>query len=110
MDLLYGHQMIIAASNLRVQGEFVQVVALVKGKVFSQVEKFLQGLVDENDADEWGEGFLCETRDVTNERTGIRGHQQDAEEGCPQTNAGPQREVGQAVLPVMDEEAKNIFQ
>lgn len=38
--------------HLRVQGEFVQVVVLIKGIVFPQVDEFLQGLVDENDADE----------------------------------------------------------
>lgn len=39
-------------SHIRVHGEFVQVVVLVKGIVLSQVDEFLQGLVDEDDADE----------------------------------------------------------
>lgn len=36
----------------RVHSELVQVVVLVKGIVFPQVDKFLQGLVDKDDADE----------------------------------------------------------
>lgn len=80
--------------HIRVHGEFVQVVVLVEGKVLSQVEKFLQGLVDEDDADERGEGFLCKTCDVANEGTGVCGHQHDAEESCPQTDTGSQGQIG----------------
>lgn len=76
--------------HIRVRGELVQVVVLVEGIVVSQVEKFLQGLVDEDDADERGEGFLCKTRDVTYEGTGVCSHQHDTEEGSPQTNTGSQ--------------------
>lgn len=86
-------------AHVRVRGEFVQVVVLVEGVVVPQVDEFLQGLVDEDDADERGEGFLCETCDVTNEGAGVCGHQHDAEESRPQTDAGPQRQIGQAILP-----------
>ncbi len=86
--------------HVRVQGEFVQVVVLIKGIVVSQVDEFLQGLVDEDDADEWGKGFLCKTCDVANQGTGICSHQRDTEESCPQTNTGSQWQIGQAVLPV----------
>lgn len=87
--------------HLRVQGEFVQVVVLIKGIVFPQVDDFLQGLIDENDADEWGKGFLCKTCDVANEGTGICGHQQNTEESCPQADTGPQWQIGQAILPML---------
>lgn len=76
--------------HIRVHAQFVQVVVLVKGKVFTQVEKFLQGLVDKDDAYEGGEGFLCEPRDVTDEGTGICGHQQNTEESRPQTDTRSQ--------------------
>lgn len=72
---------------------------LIDGVVHPQVDQLLQGLVDEDDADEGGERLLCEARDVADERAGIRGHQQDAEEGRPQADAGPQGEVGEAVVP-----------
>lgn len=84
---------------VRVRGELVQIVVPVEGVVFFQVDELLQSLVDEDDADERGKGFLCESRDVAHERASVGGHQQDAEESCPQTNAGPQRQVGQAVFP-----------
>lgn len=83
---------------VRVRGELGQVVVPVEGVVLVQVDELLQGLVDEDDTDERGEGFLREPRDVTHEGAGIGRHQQDAEERCPQTDAGPQRQVGQAVL------------
>ncbi|TNN51005.1 hypothetical protein EYF80_038807 [Liparis tanakae] len=51
-----------------------------------------RGLVDEDDADERRESFLCEARDVTDERAGVRGHQQETEEGRPQADARPQGE------------------
>lgn len=76
--------------HIRVHGEFVQVVVFVKGIVVSQVDKFLQCLIDEDDADERGEGFLCEACDVTNEGASICGHQQNTKESCPQTDTGSQ--------------------
>lgn len=65
----------------------------------AQVQQLLQRLVDEDDTDERGERLLGEARDVADERAGVGGHQQQAEEGRPQADAGPQREVGEAVLP-----------
>lgn len=65
----------------------------------AQVEELLQCLVDEDDADECGEGLLCEARDVADQRAGVRGHQHQAKEGCPQADAGPQRQVRQPVVP-----------
>lgn len=81
-------------SNIRVGGEFVQVVVLVEGVVVPQVDELLQGLIDEDDADKRGEGFLCEARDVTHQGAGIGGHQDDAEDGRPEADAGPQRQIG----------------
>lgn len=76
--------------HVRVCGEFVQVIVLVEGVVISQVDELLQGLINEDDAYERGEGFLCKTRDVTHEGAGICGHQHDAEESCPQTDTRSQ--------------------
>lgn len=71
----------------------------VDGVVNTQVDQFLQRLVDEDDADQCGKSFLGEASDVTHQRAGVCGHQQETEEGRPQADAGPQREVGEAVLP-----------
>lgn len=72
------------------QGEFVQVTVCVERVEFSQVEQFLQGLVDEDEADEGGEGFLCESSDVAHQRASICGNQQQTQQGRPQADAGPQ--------------------
>lgn len=69
---------------LRVLCELVEVIVHVEGICLSQVHKFLQSFVDENDADEWSEGFLCEASDVAHQGTGVCGHQGQAEESRPQ--------------------------
>ena len=72
----------------RVLRELLQVVVLVNGVVHSQVDELLQGLVDEDDADERGEGLLREACDVAHQRAGVRGHQKQTEERRPQPDAG----------------------
>lgn len=66
----------------------------------SHMDQLLQSLVDENDAYEGCECLLCKARDVADQCTGVSGHQQEAKKGCPQPNAGPQGQVGQAVVAV----------
>ena len=66
--------------------------------VFSQVKELLQSFVDEDDADECSKGLLCESGDVADQGASICGHQDQTQEGCPQTNARPQRKVGQAIV------------
>lgn len=73
--------------------------------MFSQVDQFLQGLIDENDADERSKSFLSEACDVADKRAGVGGHQQQTEKGRPQANTGPQGEVGKAVFPETDTNA-----
>lgn len=70
----------------------------VDREVLSQVEQLLQSFVDEDDADEGGEGLFCKSGEVADQSTGIRGHQDDTKEGRPQTDAGPQRQVRHAVV------------
>lgn len=63
------------------------------------MEQLLQSLIDEDDADQSSKSFLSEACDVTDKRAGIRGDQQQTEEGRPQANAGPQGEVREAIVP-----------
>lgn len=51
----------------RVLSELVEVIVHVERVRLSQMNEFLQSLVDENDADEGSEGFLCESCDVTHQ-------------------------------------------
>lgn len=85
--------------DLPVLGEFLNVVVFVDGIVHPQVNQLLQSLVYEYNADQGGEGFLGEACDVADEGAGICGHQQQAQKGRPQADAGPQGEVGEPVLP-----------
>ena len=71
----------------------------VDGVDLPQVDELLQGLVDEDEADEGGEGLLGEARDVADQRAGVRGNQQEAEQRGPQADARPQGQVGEAVVP-----------
>lgn len=71
----------------------------VHGEGLPQVAQLLQGLVDEDDADEGGEGLLGEAGDVAHQAAGVRGHQHHAEEGGPEPDARPQGQVGERVFP-----------
>ena len=82
----------------RVEGEVVQLDVHVDGEDLCQVDQLLQSLVDEDDADEGGKRLLGEAGDVTDQGAGVGGDQQEAQEGRPQTDAGPQRQVGQTVV------------
>lgn len=70
----------------------------VNGELLPQVDQLGQRLVDEDDADEGGERLLCEAGDVADQGAGVSGDQQDAEEGRPQPDAGPQGQVAQLEL------------
>lgn len=70
----------------------------VEGVELPEGDQLLQSLVDEDDADEGGEGFFGEAGDVADQRAGVGGDQQQAEEGGPESDTGPQGQVGQAVL------------
>lgn len=73
----------------------------VKRVDLPQVEELFQGFVNEDEADESSKGLLCEPCDVAHQRAGIRGNQEQTQQGRPQANAGPQRQVRQVVLPGM---------
>lgn len=63
-----------------------------------EVDQLLQSLIDEDHADEGSEGLLGEASDVADQRAGISGNEQQAEEGGPESDTGPQRQVGQTVI------------
>lgn len=77
---------------------------LVHREGLAQADQLLQGLVYEDHADEGGEGLLGEAGDVAHQAAGVRGHQHHAEEGGPEPDARPQRQVGQRVLPAEQKE------
>lgn len=83
-----------------VSGEFLQIVVHIKGIRLPEMNELLQGLIDEDDADERGESLLREACDVTDEWAGISGHQQQTEERRPQPDTRPEGQVRQPVFPV----------
>lgn len=62
-----GVHLILSVVFSPVGGEFLQIVVHINGIRLPKMNELLQGLVDEDDADERGEGFLREARDVTDE-------------------------------------------
>lgn len=80
----------------------MQVVVFIDRVMHPEMDQLLQSLVDKDDADQWGESFFGEARDVADKWAGVRGYQQQTEKGRPQADAGPQGEVGEAVLPERD--------
>lgn len=85
-------------TSLRVKCEVVQIVMHVERVHLPQLEEFLHGLIDENDADESSKGFLCESCYIAHQRAGVCGNQHKAQEGRPKANASSQREVGKTVV------------
>lgn len=81
------------------QREFVELAVRIEGVVFTQFEELLQGLVDEDEADKGGKGLLCEPSDVAHQRAGICGNQNQTQQGRPQADASPQRQIRQVVVP-----------
>ena len=94
-----GQQRFWRQKNPLVDGEEVKLAVHVHRVGLSQVTQLLQSLIDEDHADEGGEGFFGEAGDVAHQRAGIGGHQHYAEEGGPQPDARPQRQIGERVLP-----------
>lgn len=84
--------------SLRVKREVIQTGMRVEREHLPQLEEFLQGLINENEADESCKGFLCESRYIAHQRAGVCGNQHDTQEGRPQANASAQREVGETVV------------
>lgn len=98
MELRYGRAPTCFGPALPVEGEVVQLVVWIDGIDVSKVDQLFQSLVDEDDADECGESLLREAGYVADQRAGVGSHQQQAEEGRPQADAGPQGQIGQTVV------------
>lgn len=79
----------------------------VEGVNFSQMEEFLQGFVDEDETNEGGKSFLREPGDVAHQRACIRGNQEQTQQGRPQANASPQRQIGQVIVPNVKKKKKS---
>lgn len=62
-----------------VLGDQIGVVVGVYGVVFAQLDHLLESVVDEDEADEGGEAFLGEAREVLHQEAGVRGDQHQAE-------------------------------
>lgn len=58
------------------------------------MKQLLQGLIDENDADQRSKGLFCETGDIADQGASIGRHQNQTQKGCPKANAGSQWKVG----------------
>lgn len=82
-----------------VQCEVIQVSVCVDGIGLSELQQFLQSLVNEDEADESGECFLCEACDVTHKRARVSCYQHYTEERRPQSDTGTQGQVGHPIIP-----------
>lgn len=71
--------------------DVVRLVLRVDGVVVSQFEHLLEGVVDEDEADEAWEALLSEAGEVLDQEAGVGGHKDQAEERRPQ--ADPQAEL-----------------
>lgn len=96
LQLLYSAKRAVCVPVLC---QVIQVNVCIDGIGLSEVQQFLQSLVDEDDADESGKCFLCEACDVTHQRARVSCHQHYTEECCPQSDTGTQGQVGHPIIP-----------
>lgn len=61
-----------------VHGHVVRLEVRIDGVVLKSSDHLLDGVVDEDEADEGGEAFLCEAGDVLYNEAGVGGHQDKA--------------------------------
>lgn len=81
-----------------VLGDQIGVVVGVYGVVVAQLDHLLESVVDEDEADEGGEAFLGEAREVLHQEAGVRGDQHQAEETRPEADPQAELEVVEAVV------------
>jgi hypothetical protein len=77
----------------------VQLAVHVDGVGLCQVDQLFYGFIDEDDTNQGGKRFLGEAGNVADEGAGIRGHQDDAQEGSPQPDESPQGQVRKGIVP-----------
>lgn len=64
-----------------VGGDGVRLKVHVDGVVLEGTDHLLDGIIDEDEADEGGEALLSEAGDILDNKAGIRGHQHKALDG-----------------------------
>lgn len=66
--------------------------------MFAQLDHLLESVVDEDEADQGGEAFLGEAREVLHQEAGVRGHQHQAEQARPEADPQAELEVVEVVF------------
>lgn len=74
----------------------------------SQLQHLLEGVVDEDEADEAGEALLRESGEVLDQVTGVGGHERQTEERRPQTDPQPELQVVERIVSVGKKNIKNL--
>ena len=67
-----------------------------------ELQHLLEGVVDEDEADEAGEALLGEAGEILHQEAGVGGHQHQAEERRPQADPQPELQVVKGVLPLRE--------
>lgn len=84
----------------------VGIVISVNRVVVAELYHLFERVVDEDEADEGREAFLCETCEVLHQEAGICGHQHQTEYSRPEADPQPKLKVVQAIV---SEEKRQIW-
>lgn len=76
----------------------VGIVVRVYRVVLAQLYHLFEGVVDEDEADERGEAFLGEAREILHQEAGIRGDQHQAEQARPQADPEAKLKVVEVIV------------
>ena len=68
-----------------------------------ELQHLLEGVIDEDEADEAGEALLGEAGEVLDQEAGVGGHQHQAEECRPQADPQPELQVVEGVVSLREE-------
>lgn len=90
-------------------GDLVHVIAGVDGVMVGELQHLLEGIIDEDEADERREAFLREAGEVLDQEAGVCGDQDQGQEGRPQANPQSEFQVVKAVVSGEQSAQKSVF-
>lgn len=91
-----------------VGGDGVRLEVHIDGVVLEGANHLLDGIIDEDEADERGEALFCEAGDVLDDKAGICGHQDQALDGRVEANPEAELHVVQTVASGRQREGRGL--
>lgn len=92
-----------------VAGDQFHVVVSVDGMVVGELQHLLEGVIDEDEADEGREAFLSEAGEILDQEAGVRGNENQGQKGRPQADPQSEFQIVKAVVSGEEVEKKQVI-